>query len=269
MQYLAKPSTGSRPTGMDHTPRKEQQGVAFPTCLKAPRSLCSQASSAAVGLPTQWQEALPAGHRGTMFCFRMAKPLPTLALGLGHLHFHSHQIHDFAPALAFVQCPKWQGHTKDCCSQRVTSYMDLDKCLLVMGLNVLQHETGTKCNETTHFLEQQRPFPWKGSREKQLHKQLGQTATRSFLQHNAFQSIPFTRYENASGKNWTAQWDIPDLLTDSVCSPRFYHINSLTATGYNSAAKCTLNPLNNQSEVWNIIMEDTEKWKSICHFRQH
>lgn len=33
---LAKPSTGSRPAGIDHTPRKEQQGVALPTGLKAP-----------------------------------------------------------------------------------------------------------------------------------------------------------------------------------------------------------------------------------------
>lgn len=130
--------------------------------------------------------------------------------------------------------------------------MDLDKSLLVIGLNALQHETGTKCNETTHFLEQQRLFPWKGSREKQLHKQLRQTATRSFLHHNAFQSIPFTRYENASGKNRTAQWDIPDLLTYSscpICSLRFYHTNSLTATGYNTAAICALNPPNNQFQV--------------------
>lgn len=35
-QFLAKPTIGSGPTGMDHAPRKERQGVAFPTRLKAP-----------------------------------------------------------------------------------------------------------------------------------------------------------------------------------------------------------------------------------------
>lgn len=80
---LARPATGSRPAGIDHAPRKERQGVAFPTSLTAPWSSPPQVSPAAVGLPTQWQAALPAGHRGTVLCFP------------SNTHFHSQQSWDY------------------------------------------------------------------------------------------------------------------------------------------------------------------------------
>lgn len=80
---LAKPSNGSWTTSMDHAPRKEHKGVAFPQASKPPDPPEGTTTGAlsSCGPPHPVTGALPVGHRGTVLCSSMA-----------NIHFHSQQV---------------------------------------------------------------------------------------------------------------------------------------------------------------------------------
>lgn len=66
--------------GLPHTPQSPR-----PSWLHCPQQLWASPP----------RGALPVGCRGTRLCFSTPNPLPSLALGLRHLHFHSQQIWDY------------------------------------------------------------------------------------------------------------------------------------------------------------------------------
>lgn len=152
----------AKPLGKDLAARNGHQGGPFPTHLEATGwcHRCPQQPR-----PPRSERRLCPSPVGS----QVRSLLPRAGLG-PHM------------ASAFVQHQRCQGCIEDYFDwlPRITCYMDLSKCLFMIELNGMQHEIAMKFNETTHFLDQQWLFPWKGSKEKQLHKHLRQLATRSY-----------------------------------------------------------------------------------------